>query len=183
MLHKYDCLRANKAMAAWGVEARVPFLSCGVLDVAMAVDPERKRVRPGGIEKELLRSAFAGVLPDETLWRQKEQFSDGVGYSWIDSLKAYAQREVGDDDLARAQWRFPYNTPRTKEATPIGSSLPATTRARRRSAAFRAATGGARSTPAAIAWDPAFAALPDPSGRAVRDVHRQGLAPAAAPAG
>jgi asparagine synthase (glutamine-hydrolysing) len=179
VLHKYDCLRANKAMAAWGVEARVPFLSCGVLDMAMAVDPERKRVRPGGIEKELLRSAFAGVLPDETLWRQKEQFSDGVGYSWIDSLKAYAEREVGDDALAGAQWRFPYNTPRTKEAylyrVLFAGHYPS-------EAAARWVPGGdsaACSTPEAIAWDPAFAALPDPSGRAVRDVHRQGLEPAA----
>jgi asparagine synthase (glutamine-hydrolysing) len=176
LLHKYDCLRANKAMAAWGVEARVPFLATGVLDVAMAVDPERKRVRAGGIEKELLRSAFQGVLPDEILWRQKEQFSDGVGYSWIDSLKEHAAREVSDEDLARAQWRFPYNTPRTKEAylyrTLFAAHFPS-------EAAARCVPGGdsvACSTPAAIAWDPAFAALPDPSGRAVRDVHRHGLA-------
>jgi asparagine synthase (glutamine-hydrolysing) len=177
MLHKYDCLRANKAMAAWGVEARVPFLSRGLLDVAMSLDPEKKRVRPGGIEKELLRSAFEGVLPPEILWRQKEQFSDGVGYSWIDSLKAYAEHEVADADLAKAQWRFPYNTPRTKEAylyrVLFAGHFPS-------EAAARCVPGGdsvACSTPAAIAWDPAFAALPDPSGRAVRDVHRQGLAP------
>src|SRR5262245_54534292 len=122
LLHKYDCLRANKAMAAWGVEARVPFLDRALLDVAMAVDPESKRVRPGGIEKELLRRAFASgsgyeqVLPEEILWRQKEQFSDGVGYSWIDSLKALAEREISDQDLARSRWRFATNPPATKEA-------------------------------------------------------------------
>jgi asparagine synthase (glutamine-hydrolysing) len=176
LLHKYDCLRANKAMAAWGVEARVPFLSVPMLDVAMALDPERKRVRPGGIEKEILREAFRGTLPDEILWRQKEQFSDGVGYSWIDSLKAFAEHEVSDEELARAQWRFPYNTPRTKEAyfyrVLFASHFPS-------EAAARCVPGGdsvACSTPAAIAWDPAFAALPDPSGRAVRDVHKRGLA-------
>ncbi|HEV8630055.1 MAG TPA: asparagine synthase B [Thermoanaerobaculia bacterium] len=175
MLHKYDCLRANKAMAAWGVEARVPFLDPGLLDVAMSLDPERKRVRPGGIEKELLRSAFVGELPDDILWRQKEQFSDGVGYSWIDSLKAYAAHEVSDEDLGKARWRFPYNTPATKEAylyrVLFAGHFPS-------EAAARCVPGGdsvACSTPAAIAWDPAFAALPDPSGRAVRDVHRQGL--------
>jgi len=175
MLHKYDCLRANKAMAAWGVEARVPFLSVPLLEVAMAVDPGSKLVRQGGIEKELLRSGFVGVLPDEILWRQKEQFSDGVGYSWIDSLKAFAAHEVSDEELARAQWRFPYNTPRTKEAylyrVLFAAHFPS-------EAAARCVPGGdsvACSTPAAIAWDPAFAALPDPSGRAVRDVHRQGL--------
>ena len=175
LLHKYDCLRANKAMAAWGVEARVPFLSVGVLDVAMSLDPERKRVRPGGIEKEILREGFRGVLPEEILWRQKEQFSDGVGYSWIDSLKTYAADEVGDEELARAQWRFPYNTPRTKEAylyrVLFAGHFPS-------EAAARCVPGGdsvACSTPAAIAWDPAFATLADPSGRAVRDVHRQGL--------
>jgi asparagine synthase (glutamine-hydrolysing) len=175
MLHKYDCLRANKAMAAWGVEARVPFLDRELLDVAMAVDPESKRVPAGGIEKDLLRRAFAGVLPDEILWRQKEQFSDGVGYSWIDSLKAYAGREIADEHLAGARWRFPYNTPQTKEAylyrVLFTGAFPS-------EAAARCVPGGdsvACSTPAAIAWDPAFASLLDPSGRAVRGVHRAAL--------
>jgi asparagine synthase (glutamine-hydrolysing) len=159
----------------WGVEARVPFLSVPLLEVAMSVDPESKRVRKGGIEKELLRSGFVGVLPEEILWRQKEQFSDGVGYSWIDSLKAHAAHEVSDDELTHAQWRFPYNTPRTKEAylyrVFFANHFPS-------EAAARCVPSGdsvACSTPAAIAWDPAFAPLPDPSGRAVRDVHRQGL--------
>jgi asparagine synthase (glutamine-hydrolysing) len=181
LLHKYDCLRANKAMAAWGVEARVPFLDRTLLDVAMAVDPESKRVRAGGIEKEILRRAFAAdpwyqsALPPQILWRQKEQFSDGVGYSWIDSLKEHAAREIGDEDLAGARWRFPYNPPQTKEAylyrVLFSGAFPS-------EAAARCVPGGdsvACSTPAAIAWDPAFAALPDPSGRAVRGVHHAAL--------
>ena len=180
LLHKYDCLRANKAMAAWGVEARVPFLDKSLLDVAMGLDPAAKLVRPGGIEKELLRGAFAGVLPDEILWRQKEQFSDGVGYSWIDSLKAHAGREVSDAELAAAAWRFPYNPPASKEAylyrLLFSRHFPS-------DAAARCVPGGpsvACSTPAAIAWDAAFALAPDPSGRAVRDVHRR-AAPDACP--
>ena len=103
-------------MAAWGVEARVPFLSRDLLDVAMSLDPEKKRVRPGGIEKELLRSAFEGVLPPEILWRLKELFSDGVGYGWIDGLKARAEAYVSDAMFAQAALRFPVNPPQTKEA-------------------------------------------------------------------
>ena len=128
----------------------------------------------GAVERQLMSDVPYGVV-----WRQKEQFSDGVGYSWIDSLKAYAEREVDDADLTRAQWRFPYNTPRTKESylyrVLFASHFPS-------EAAARCVPGGdsvACSTPAAIAWDPAFALLADPSGRAVRDVHRQGLAAAA----
>ncbi|HEX6203066.1 MAG TPA: asparagine synthase B [Thermoanaerobaculia bacterium] len=172
LLHKYDLLRANKAMAAWGVEARVPFLDRGLLDVAMGLDPAAKLVPPGGIEKALLRRAFEGVLPSEILWRQKEQFSDGVGYSWIDSLKELAAREVSDEQMHTAGWRFPVNTPATKEGylyrTLFAGHFPS-------EAAARCVPGGpsvACSTPAAIAWDAAFAAAPDPSGRAVRDVHR-----------
>ena len=116
-LHKYDCLRANKSSAAWGVETRVPFLDREFLDVAMAFDPQAKMVRPGRHGEALLREAFAGgYLPDEILWRQKEQFSDGVGYRWIDSLKANAAAQVSDLQMANARYRFPYNTPATKEA-------------------------------------------------------------------
>jgi asparagine synthase (glutamine-hydrolysing) len=181
MLHKYDCLRANKSMAAFGVEARVPFLDRTLLDVAMSLDPEAKRVRPGGIEKELLRRAFDGVLPPEILWRQKEQFSDGVGYSWIDSLKAHAEHEVSDSDFASARWRFPVNPPQTKEAyfyrTLFAARFPS-------EAAARCVPGGpsvACSTPAAIEWDAAFKSSLDPSGRAVRDVHQAGAIVPAAP--
>jgi len=115
-LHLYDCNRANKAMAAWGVEARVPFLDLEFIEVAMSIDAEHKRVQPGKIEKALLREAFQGALPERILWRQKEQFSDGVGYSWIDSLKAYAEVMVSDAELAAAPNTYPINPPGTKEA-------------------------------------------------------------------
>src|SRR5213594_1651178 len=115
LLHLYDCLRANKSMAAWGIETRVPFLDTRFLDVAMRVPARHKMVAPGGIEKKILREAFRGALPDEILWRQKEQFSDGVGYSWIDSLKAHAETRVTDRELAEAAERFPVGTPATKE--------------------------------------------------------------------
>ena len=121
-LHKWDNLRANKSTAAWGVEARVPFLDREFLDFAMgAINPADKLCGrasdpPGRIEKWVLREAFKGTLPEEILWRQKEQFSDGVGYGWIDSLKAHAEKQVSDAELAAAHHRFPYNTPATKEA-------------------------------------------------------------------
>jgi len=173
-LHKYDCLRANKSMAAWGIEARVPFLDREFLDVAMSVDSAEKMVtaqRP--IEKWVLRKAFEELLPGSIIWRQKEQFSDGVGYSWIDSLKALAEREVTDDELERAHYRFPVNPPQTKEAyfyrAIFDRHFPG-------DAPARCVPGGpsvACSTPAAVAWDAAFSQLADPSGRAVRGVHKE----------
>jgi len=173
MLHKFDCLRANKSMAAWGVEARVPFLDREFLDVAMSLDPECKRPSEEKMEKHILREAFSGVLPDEILWRQKEQFSDGVGYSWIDGLKTVAEREVSEDQLARAGNRYPTNPPLTKEAylyrSIFASHFPSEAAAR----CVPAGPSIACSTPAAIAWDPDFAASADPSGRAIRGVHRQ----------
>jgi len=175
MLHEYDCLRANKAMAAWGVEARVPFLDREFLDIAMNINPSAKMCGSGKMEKTILRQAFQGFIPDEILWRQKEQFSDGVGYSWIDSLKAYAENEVSDKLMANAMHRFPVKTPNTKEGywfrtifehhfanpsvlelIPDGPSV-------------------ACSTPTAIRWDATFSQMADPSGRAVRDVHKAGL--------
>ena len=174
-LHLFDVLRANKSMAAWGIEARVPFLDREFLDVAMAFDPEEKMVKDGRIEKHALRSAFAGYLPDEILWRQKEQFSDGVGYSWIDSLKEHAESEVSDAKMARARFRFALNPPVTKEAylyrSIFESHFPT-------DAAVRCVPAGpsiACSTPTAIAWDEAWAENADPSGRAVRDVHNDAL--------
>jgi asparagine synthase (glutamine-hydrolysing) len=171
-LHLYDCNRANKAMAAWGVEARVPFLDLEFLDVAMSMDAEHKRTRPGKMEKAVLREAFAGDLPERILWRQKEQFSDGVGYSWIDSLKAHAERSIGDSELAQAAERFPVNPPATKEALMyrriFGQAFPA-------ECCARTVPGGpsiACSSASAIAWDPSFAKAADPSGRAVMDVHQ-----------
>ncbi len=173
-LPQYDCLRANKSTAAWGIEARVPFLDRAFLDVAMAFDPAEKMVTAGRLEKHVLRAAFEGLLPDEILWRQKEQFSDGVGYGWIDALRAHAAAEVSDDQLARAAFRYPHAAPTTKEAylyrRIFESHFPG-------DAAASSVPGGksiACSTPAAIAWDSAFARLADPSGRAVRGVHHDG---------
>jgi asparagine synthase (glutamine-hydrolysing) len=177
-LHYYDCLRANKSMSAWGVEARVPFLDLEFLDLAMRMDAAHKMVSPGRIEKAVLREAFAGALPPEILWRQKEQFSDGVGYGWIDGLKAHADARVGDARFAQAAQRFPVNPPQTKEAywyrELFEREFPG-------EACARTVPGGksiACSSPAALAWDPAFAAAADPSGRAVAGVHAH-----AAPAG
>ena len=170
-LHLYDCNRANKAMAAWGVEARVPFLDLEFLDVAMSMDAEHKRARPGRIEKAVLREAFAGSLPDRILWRQKEQFSDGVGYGWIDSLKAHAEIAVSDAELARAPERYPINPPGTKEALLYRRMFEL---AFPDDCCARTVPGGpsiACSSPAAIEWDPAFVGAADPSGRAVAGVH------------
>src|SRR5690606_17628783 len=172
MLHKYDCLRANKSMAAWGVEARVPFLDREFLDVAMSLDPEAKMVKDGRMEKNILRQAFDGMLPDAILWRQKEQFSDGVGYGWIDELRAHAEAEVSDDALAGAHERVPRNTPRTNEAylyrAHFEHHFP------RDSAAQPGREGPsiACSSPVAIAWEASFADNADPSGRALRGVHK-----------
>jgi asparagine synthase (glutamine-hydrolysing) len=175
-LHQYDCLRANKAMMAWGVEARVPFLDVAFIDEAMRMDAAHKMVGTdaGGrrrIEKSVLREAFEGVLPDAILWRQKEQFSDGVGYGWIDGLKAHAAAQVDDAAFAAAAERFPHAPPETREAywyrTLFERHYPG-------EACARTVPGGksiACSSPAAIAWDAAFAAAADPSGRAVAGVH------------
>ncbi len=179
-LNNYDCLRANKSMMAWGVEPRVPFLDREFMDVAMAFDAKYKMVdkTSGGaqrMEKGILRAAFEGYLPDEILWRQKEQFSDGVGYGWIDGLKAHAEAQVSDRELAAADKRFPVNPPQTKEAyyyrTLFEQFFPTP-------AAAGTVPGGksiACSTPAAIAWDASFANMADPSGRAVAGVHEQAV--------
>ncbi|HKE46999.1 MAG TPA: asparagine synthase B [Rhodanobacteraceae bacterium] len=171
-LHAYDCLRANKATAAWGVEARVPFLDREFLDVAMQLAPSAKRPADGRIEKHILREAGRGLLPDAILWRQKEQFSDGVGYGWIDSLKAHAERQVSDAQMAMAAQRFPVNPPQSKEAlfyrVLFERHYPGDQCA-------RLVPGGpsiACSTPTAFRWSQAFAANADPSGRAVAAIHR-----------
>ncbi|OIP35760.1 MAG: asparagine synthase B [Deltaproteobacteria bacterium CG2_30_63_29] len=171
-LHAYDCLRANKSMAAWGIEARVPFLDREFLDVAMSFDPQEKMCGAGRMEKFALRDAFKGLIPDEILWRQKEQFSDGVGYSWIDSLKAHAENRVSDTQLEKASYRFPLSTPQTKEAylyrAIFESHYPG-------DAAAACVPGGpsiACSTAKAIEWDASFSKMADPSGRAIRAVHK-----------
>ncbi len=171
-LYKYDCLRANKTMAAWGIEVRVPFLDREFLDMAMAFNPAEKMVGERKIEKYPLRKAFETYLPQEIVWRQKEQFSDGVGYRWIDSLKATAEERISDTEMENARYRFPYNTPPTKEAYMyreiFESHFPG-------EAAAQLVPGGpsiACSTPTAIAWDASFAKNADPSGRAVLGVHQ-----------
>ena len=174
-LYNYDCLRANKSMMAWGVEPRVPFLDVEFLDVAMRMDARSKMAGGGRIEKAILREAFEGYLPDSILWRQKEQFSDGVGYGWIDGLKAHAQAQISDRVFAAAASRFPVNPPQTKEAYLyrhiFEQFFPS-------AACAETVPGGksiACSSPAAIAWDAAFANAADPSGRAVAGVHQAAL--------
>ena len=172
LLHLYDCLRANKSMAAWGIEARVPFLDTRFLDTAMRVHARQKMVAKGGMEKHILRDAFRGRLPDEILWRQKEQFSDGVGYSWIDSLKAYAGDRISDRDMSEATERFPVGTPLTKESHLYRSIFEELFPHPSAAGCVPSGPSVACSSPAAIAWDPSFAANADPSGRAVKGVHK-----------
>ena len=180
-LHQFDCLRANKSMAAFGIEARVPFLDLDFLDTAMAIDAEQKRVHPrvpGGrpVEKWLLRTAFEGCLPERILWRQKEQFSDGVGYGWIDGLKAHAEAQVSDAEFAGAERRFPINPPMTKEAYLYRRIFEAHFPGAAAAATVPGGKSIACSSPAAIAWDAAFATSADPSGRAIAGVHEQAVA-------
>ncbi|MCD6496217.1 MAG: asparagine synthase B [Candidatus Aenigmarchaeota archaeon] len=172
LLSKYDCLRANKAMAAWGVEARVPFLDRFFLDVAMSMDPAQKMCGSGRIEKEILRKAFRGYIPDEILYRQKEQFSDGVGYGWIDYLKHYAGSKVTDAMMASAKERFPVRTPLSKEEYLYRSIFDSIFTSP--DAATTVPTGPtiACSTSTAYKWSENFKGFADPSGRAVKDVHR-----------
>ena len=170
-LHWFDCLRANKAMAAWGVEARVPFLDKEFMDVAMSLDPGAKMAGPGRMEKQILREAFEDMLPPSVAWRQKEQFSDGVGYNWIDSLKAHAEAQVSDRDLENAAYRFPHNTPDTKEAYFYRAIFEEHFPLQSCAECVPGGKSVACSTPEALAWDAEFAAMSDPSGRAVRGVH------------
>ena len=165
-LHMFDCLRANKSMAAWGVEARVPFLDKEFVDVAMRINPQAKMCTEGKIEKHILREGFADYLPEEVLWRQKEQFSDGVGYNWIDTLKEFVNEQVSDQELANAKFKYPINTPDSKEAyyyrAIFESHFPG-------DAAAKCVPYGksvACSTPEALAWDASFQNNADPSGRA-----------------
>jgi asparagine synthase (glutamine-hydrolysing) len=170
-LHLYDCLRANKSLAAWGVEGRVPFLDKEFLDVAMRINPEDKMASHERIEKWVLRKAFEHYLPPSVAWRQKEQFSDGVGYSWIDTLKALASEKVTDDQLANAKYRFPINPPMSKEEylyrSIFAEHFPSDTAA----ACVPSVPSVACSTAEALAWDASFRNLIDPSGRAVKNVH------------
>ncbi len=170
-LHMYDCLRANKSLAAWGVEGRVPFLDKEFLDVAMRLNPKAKMCPGHEIEKKIVREAFAGMLPESVAWRQKEQFSDGVGYSWIDTLKAMTSAAVTDEDMKNAAQRFPINTPMNKEEYYYRSifeeHFPSESAAR----SVPSVPSVACSTAEALAWDESFKNMNDPSGRAVKDVH------------
>ncbi|KJG03661.1 asparagine synthase B [Photobacterium angustum] len=172
-LNMFDCARANKSLAAWGVEGRVPFLDKEFIDVAMRLNPEDKMCGNGKMEKHILRECFEHYLPESIAWRQKEQFSDGVGYSWIDTLKEVAEEKVTDQQLETAAYRFPYNTPTTKEAYayreifeelfPLES-------------AAKCVPGGpsiACSSAKAIEWDESFKNAADPSGRAIAAVHNE----------
>ena len=171
-LHLYDCLRANKSLAAWGVEGRVPFLDTEFLDTAMGINPAAKMARDGRIEKWILRKAFEDLLPPEIAWRQKEQFSDGVGYGWIDSLKAIAEATVSDREMAQAADRFPINPPRNKEEYCYRSIFEECFPSQTAAQCVPSVPSVACSTAEALAWDEAFRNMNDPSGRAVRDVHR-----------
>ncbi len=173
-LHMFDCARANKATSAWGVEARVPFLDKNFIDVAMRLNPQDKMCIDGKMEKWILRKAFDDntYLPDEVLWRQKEQFGDGVGYSWIDSIRDFVEAEVSDQQLANAEFRFPVNTPDTKEGyfyrTIFEGYFP-------QESAAKCVPGGksiACSTVEALEWDESFKNNADPSGRSMKDVHQ-----------
>ncbi len=170
-LHLYDCLRANKSLAAWGVEGRVPFLDKEFLDVAMRLNPAAKMCPGHEIEKRVVREAFADMLPESVAWRQKEQFSDGVGYSWIDSLKEITAAAVTDDQMAHAAERFPINTPMNKEEYYYRSifeeHFPSESAAR----CVPSVPSVACSTAEALKWDASFSKLNDPSGRAVKGVH------------
>ena len=172
-LYMYDCLRADKSLSAWGVEGRVPFLDKEFLDVAMRTNPEAKMCPGKTIEKRIVREAFANMLPDEVAWRQKEQFSDGVGYSWIDTLKKITSDQVSDEQMAHAAERFPINPPRNKEEyyyrSIFAEHFPSDSAAR----SVPSVPSVACSTAEALAWDEAFKNMNDPSGRAVAGVHEE----------
>lgn len=172
-LHLYDCLRANKSLAAWGVEGRVPFLDKEFLDVAMRLNPEDKMAKNGRMEKWILRKAFEDYLPESVAWRQKEQFSDGVGYSWIDTLKAVAIEKVTDEQLANAKYRFPINPPMSKEEYHYRSIFAEHFPSDSAASCVPSVPSVACSTPEALAWDASFKNLNDPSGRSVKNVHVQ----------
>lgn len=172
-LHLYDCLRANKSLAAWGVEGRVPFLDKEFLDVAMRLNPSVKMCPGKEIEKKIIREAFADMLPEEIVWRQKEQFSDGVGYNWIDTLKAMTNAAVSDEQMAHAAELFPINTPQNKEEyyyrTIFAEHFPSESAAR----SVPSVPSVACSTAEALAWDASFQGKNDPSGRSVAGVHEE----------
>ncbi|MGM1430736.1 asparagine synthase B [Sphingobacterium lactis] len=172
-LYLYDCLRANKSLAAWGVEGRVPFLDKEFMDVAMRINPKEKMIRDGRMEKWVVRKAFEDYLPESIAWRQKEQFSDGVGYSWIDTLKEQAETKVTDTEFETAASRFPINTPKNKEEYLYRSIFEEHFPSDAAALTVPSVKSVACSTPEALAWDASFQNLNDPSGRAVAHVHNE----------
>ena len=172
-LHQYDCLRANKSLSAWGVEGRVPFLDKEFLDVAMRLNPTNKLCPGTTIEKRIVREAFADMLPSEVAWRQKEQFSDGVGYSWIDTLKHITSEAVSDEEMAHASERFPINPPKTKEEYYYRSIFAEHFPSESAALSVPSEASVACSTSTALEWDASFQGMNDPSGRAVKGVHEQ----------
>ncbi|MBP1663367.1 MAG: asnB [Bacteroidetes bacterium] len=173
-LHQYDCLRANKSLASWGVEGRVPFLDKEFMDVAMRLNPKDKMAGNGKIEKHILRLAFEDYLPKDIAWRQKEQFSDGVGYNWIDTLKEMATQKVTDDEMANVAYRFPIQPPMTKEEYYYRSIYSELFPSDSAALCVPSVPSVACSTPVALEWDEAFKKNADPSGRAVSSVHEKG---------
>ena len=172
-LHMYDCLRANKSLAAWGIEGRVPFLDKEFMDVAMRINPQDKMINGERMEKWVLRKAFEDMLPESVAWRQKEQFSDGVGYSWIDTLKEVVAKEVSDEQLANAKYKFPIQTPTSKEEYYYRSIFTDHFPSDASALSVPQEASVACSTKIALEWDAAFKNMNDPSGRAVANVHAQ----------
>ncbi|HLU94678.1 MAG TPA: asparagine synthase B [Membranihabitans sp.] len=172
-LHMYDCLRANKSLAAWGIEGRVPFLDKEFMDVAMRLNPADKMITPGKMEKHILRQAFEDYLPESVAWRQKEQFSDGVGYNWIDTLKAMVNDQVSDEQMKHAHLKFPIQTPTSKEEyyyrTIFQEHFPSEAAA----LTVPSVPSVACSSEVALEWDLAFKNMNDPSGRAIKNVHME----------
>ena len=172
-LHWYDCLRANKSLSAWGVEGRVPFLDRDFLDIAMRLNPQAKMCPGDVMEKKILRKAFADMLPEEIAWRQKEQFSDGVGYSWIDTLKKITSEQISDEQMAHAAERFPIHTPLCKEEYFYRSIFEEHFPSKSAALSVNQEASVACSTAIALEWDAAWKEMNDPSGRAVAGVHQQ----------
>ena len=172
-LHQYDCLRANKSLAAWGIEGRVPFLDKQFIDVAMEINPEDKMIKNGRIEKWVLREAFKDYLPESVLWRQKEQFSDGVGYSWIDSLKELVEDKVSDSDFKNSLKIFPINPPQNKEEFYYRTIFHDHFSSDAAAKSVPSVPSVACSTPQALLWDEAFKNMNDPSGRSISNIHNE----------
>lgn len=170
-LHQYDCLRANKSLAAWGIEGRVPFLDKEFIDVAMRINPQDKMINKERMEKWVVRKAFEDYLPESVAWRQKEQFSDGVGYSWIDTLKEVVEASVTDEQMDNAHFRFPLQTPQNKEEFYYRSIFEEHFPSDAAALSVPSVPSVACSTPIALEWDEAFKNQNDPSGRAVAKVH------------